>query len=62
METDKGKFVIKHNDTSHFPKMFEADAFFPEIHENQWQLITEEFHPKDDRHNYAFTYLTYIRK
>jgi dihydrofolate reductase len=40
----------------------EADAFFPEIDENNWQLIAEEFHPKDDRHEFAFTYLTYIRK
>jgi len=41
---------------------FEADAFFPEIDENQWELVKEEHHPKDDRHKYAFTYLTYRRK
>jgi dihydrofolate reductase len=40
----------------------EADAFFPEIDENNWQLIAEEYHPKDERHEFAFTYLTYIRK
>jgi dihydrofolate reductase len=41
---------------------FEADTFFPEIDENQWKLVSEEFHEKDEKHNYAFTYLTYERK
>jgi dihydrofolate reductase len=41
---------------------FEADAFFPEINEDQWELVKEEYHPKDDRHQYDFTYLTYRRK
>lgn len=41
---------------------FEADTFFPEINENEWKLIAEEHHPKDEKHNYAFTYLTYERK
>lgn len=41
---------------------FEADAFFPEIDEKDWKLVAEEFHPKDEKHNYAFTYLTYERR
>ena len=41
---------------------FEADTFFPEIDEAQWALVKEEQHPKDDRHNHAFTYQTYARK
>lgn len=41
---------------------FEADTFFPEIDEKIWELVAEEFHPKDENHNYAFTYLTYVRK
>ena len=41
---------------------FEADAFFPEIDTDQWELVKEEYHPKDDRHQYSFTYLTYKRK
>lgn len=40
---------------------FEADAFFPEIDENNWKLVSSTFHPKDERHQYAFTYLTYER-
>ena len=41
---------------------FEADTFFPEIPLNEWDLIGEEYHEKDDHHKYAFTYLTYFRK
>ena len=40
---------------------FEADTFFPEINEKDWELVASEFHPKDERHNYPFTYLTYQR-
>ncbi|HEX8575744.1 MAG TPA: dihydrofolate reductase [Flavobacterium sp.] len=41
---------------------FEADAFFPVIDNNKWQLVKEEFHPKDDRHIYEFTYQTFKKK
>lgn len=39
----------------------EADTFFPEIDES-WDLIKEEYHPKDDKHLYDFTYRTYEKK
>lgn len=41
---------------------FDADAFFPEIDESVWKLTKEEHHPKDDKHEYSFTYLTYTRE
>lgn len=41
---------------------FKADTFFPEIDESQWDLVSEKFHEKDEKHQYAFTYLTYERK
>ena len=40
---------------------FEADTFFPEIGE-EWELVSEEYHPADERHKYDFTYLTYDRR
>ena len=40
---------------------FEADAFFPKLNLAEWQLIKSEFHPKDDRHQYNFSYDTYVR-
>ena len=41
---------------------FEADAFFPEIDDDTWELLEESYHPKDEKHDYAFTYLTYAKR
>lgn len=41
---------------------FEADAFFPEINPNQWELINEDYHPIDEKHKVDFTFQTFIRK
>lgn len=38
---------------------FEADTFFPLIDINKWNLTEEKHHPKDERHKFNFTYLTY---
>lgn len=40
---------------------FEADTFFPEIDTKHWQLVAEEYHPKDEKHLFDFTYETYRR-
>ncbi len=40
---------------------FEADTFFPKIDFSTWQLVAEEYHPKDDKHVYDFTFETYRR-
>lgn len=56
---------LKYADTIELTRVhnsFEADAFFPEIDEKAWELIEEEYHPKDERHQYDFTYLSYRRK
>ena len=42
-------------------KEFKADTFFPKIDENKWRLINEEFNEKDERHQFSFTYKTYIK-
>ncbi len=41
---------------------FEADTFFPEINPHVWELTETEYHPKDDRHAYDFTFQTFVRK
>ena len=41
---------------------FEADAFFPNIDLEKWKIIKEEFHPKDEKHNFEFTYQTFLKK
>jgi dihydrofolate reductase len=40
----------------------EADTFFPEIDENQWELTDIKSHSKDDKHAYSFDYLTYVKR
>lgn len=40
---------------------FEADAFFPDLDPDQWELMSSTFHEKDGDHQYSFTYLTYQR-
>jgi dihydrofolate reductase len=42
--------------------IFDADVFFPEIDPNQWELQEEEFHSKDENHQYDFSYQTFVRK
>ena len=41
---------------------FDADTFFPEFNEENWELLNEEYHGKDDRHKHDFTYQTFVRK
>jgi dihydrofolate reductase len=40
---------------------FEADAFFPEIDFSEWKLTNEEFHAKDEKHAYDFSFQTFLR-
>lgn len=40
----------------------EADTFFPEFSKDEWELVNEEKHEKDDRHKYDYTYETWVRK
>ena len=41
---------------------FEADAYFPKIDENKWTLVNEDYHPKDEKHNFDFTYQTFMKQ
>ena len=43
-------------------KTVEADTFFPEINLDQWELVFEELHPKDEKHAFDFTFQTYLKK
>lgn len=40
---------------------FEADAYFPEINLNQWKLVFEDYHSKDEKHNFDFTFQTFVK-
>lgn len=39
----------------------DADTFFPKFSKKEWKLVSEEEHPKDEKHEYAFTYETWVR-
>jgi dihydrofolate reductase len=41
---------------------FEGDAFFPELNESEWRLVSSEDHPKDEKNDADFTWLVYERK
>lgn len=39
----------------------DADTFFPEVDESVWKETNKTFHDKDDKHPYAFSFITYER-
>lgn len=41
---------------------FDADTYFPTINPKEWKLSFSEFHDKDEKHKYAFTFETYLKK
>ena len=41
---------------------FEGDVYFPEINENEWQVVEKEKGLKDDKNPFDYEYVTYIRK
>ena len=41
---------------------FEADAYFPEINMEEWQETNREDHEPDERHAYAYSFITLKRR
>lgn len=54
--------IVDKIDVTRVHTTIDADTFFPEIDTNIWKLVFEEFHPKDEKHNYDFTFLTYVKR
>jgi len=40
----------------------DADTFFPTIDLNKWEEVSRTKHDKDDKHEYAFSFITYVKK
>ena len=40
----------------------EADAFFPAFNPDEWKVSFREEHETDEKHQYPFTFIDYIRK
>jgi len=49
-------------DITRVHQTFDADTFFPEIDLTKWKLTSEEYHPKDEKHRFDFTFETYLKK
>lgn len=41
---------------------FDADTFFPKVDETIWKEVSNTRHNKDEKHEYAFSFLTYVRR
>ncbi|WP_340156276.1 dihydrofolate reductase [uncultured Winogradskyella sp.] len=39
-----------------------ADTFFPEIDDSKWQEVSRRTHDADEKHTYAFSFITYLKK
>ncbi|MTE28158.1 dihydrofolate reductase [Winogradskyella ouciana] len=39
-----------------------ADTFFPEIDDTKWREVSRTTHDADEKHKYAFSFITYLRK
>ncbi|AKD05282.1 dihydrofolate reductase [Pontibacter korlensis] len=52
-------------DTLYFTRVhhaFEGDAFFPELSEEEWQVVEQEYHEPDERNEYSYTFMTLKKK
>jgi dihydrofolate reductase len=41
---------------------FEADSFYPEFDESNWNREVIEDHPQDDKHDYSFSIEKWTKK
>jgi dihydrofolate reductase len=41
---------------------FTGDAYFPRLAADEWCEVDRQPHPADDRHAYAFTFVTLVRR
>lgn len=54
--------VVDKIDVTRVHTTLDADTFFPTIDPTLWKMVFEEFHPKDDKHAFDFTFLTYVKR
>ena len=54
--------VVDKIDVTRVHTTLDADTFFPTINPTLWEMVFEEFHPKDDKHAFDFTFLTYVKR
>lgn len=47
---------------THVDAECEGDAWFPEFDPDDWDIISEQYNPADEKNNYDFRVVTYQRK
>jgi dihydrofolate reductase len=40
----------------------QADAFFPQFSQKEWEVAEKEEHDVDEKHQYRYTFIDYVRK
>lgn len=59
------KQALAHADVVYLTKVdveLEADTFFPEISEKEWEVTLLEKHSTDEKHPYNYTFINYQRR
>lgn len=41
---------------------FDGDAYFPTFNTANFELISQQYHPTDENHQFSFTFKTWVRK
>lgn len=53
--------IVDQLDITQVHAAFDAEVFFPEIDMNIWKIESTEFHEKDEKHKYDFSFVKYVR-
>lgn len=56
------EFADKLEITQVHTKIADVDTFFPEIDSTKWRKIHEEFHQKDEKHPFDYTFIRFEKK
>jgi len=57
--------TLPHTDTLYITEIhqsFDGDTFFPNYNKDEWQEVSREHHPIDERHSHSFDFVVYKRK
>jgi dihydrofolate reductase len=59
------KQALPHADRIYLTRIhteLEGDTFFPDFDHKKWKVVSKEYHPKDEKHQFDFTFYTFERK
>lgn len=56
------KDLVDRLDITKVHEQFEADVFFPEIDLNKWEINSREDHKADEKNEFDYSFISYIKK